>query len=355
MNIQEHITQSALRFARACESLTTRPLSLYGSAVLRIGYGLAFLAYLVREFPHREELWGPSAAWTPAMAHQYAQSMDWFGWIKSWYTLLATTSDLRFQVSYDLALLVCVALVLGLYTRLSSVLFMLVVTTFTARDAFLGDGGDNVLTLMSIYLVFLASGRCLSLDSRRRTEKRAPRTELGELRRRGVTLMHNAAVLVVGFQMCVIYGAAGLWKAQGHLWQDGSAMYYVLHIDWFRPWPGLSDLIAGNSIAICVIAYVTVFMQIGFPFVVFTKRMKYVVLVVLLGMHIGIAVLLGIPVFSLVMIVGDSVFLPDSVWRTAGERVRALVAARARRRAQAAVTPEPEPRPARTIETVFDN
>ena len=355
--MNNHVTRLAVRFARACESLTTRQLSLYGSAVLRIGYGIAFLAYLVREFPQREELWGPNAAWTPAMADQYAHAMNWFGWIKSWYTLLATTSDVRFQISYDLALLICVALILGFYTRFSSVLFMLVVTTFTARDAFLGDGGDNVMTLMSIYLVFLASGRRLSLDSRRTRNKVAkeqpmsgPRAELGELRRRGVNLMHNAAVFVIGFQMCVIYGAAGLWKAQGHLWQDGSAMYYVLHIDWFQPWPGLSGFVAGNSIGICVIAYVTVFMQIGFPFVIFTKRMKYVVLAVLLGMHLGIALMLGIPVFSLVMIVGDSVFLPDAVWRTVGERVRSLIPSR---------TPAPETAPASTpalaMETVLDS
>jgi hypothetical protein len=133
-----------------------------------------------------------------------------------------------------------------------------------------------------------------------------------------VTLTHNAAVLVVGFQMCVIYGAAGLWKAQGSLWQNGTAMYYILHIKWFQPWPGLSDYVAGNSIALCVIAYITVFAQIGFPFVLSTKRVKYVVLVLLLMMHIGIAVMLGIPVFSLVMIVGDSVFLPDSVWLAVG-------------------------------------
>jgi hypothetical protein len=179
------------------------------------------------------------------------------------------------------------------------------------------------------------------------------RAESGELRRRAVDIMHNAAVFVVGFQMCVIYGAAGLWKAQGHLWQNGSAMYYVLHIDWFQPWPGLSGLVAGNSLAICVIAYVTVFMQIGFPFAVFTKRLKYVVLVVLLGMHIGIAVLLGLPVFSLVMIVGDSVFLPDSFWRAVGERVRGLVAAR--RAGRTAAVTAPEPRPARPIGSVLEH
>jgi hypothetical protein len=329
MNARAEASRTLARGARFLESLTIRPLALYGSAVLRIGYSLTFLIVLIREFPNRETLWGPSAAWTPAMEHQYAQSMAWSGWIKSWYTLLATTSDVRFQFSYDIALLICVAMALGYRTRATSILFMLVVTAFTARNPFLEDGSDNVLTLMSIYLVFVASGRRISLDHRRhkrRAARPAPtigtRAELGELRRRAVTLAHNAAVLVIGFQMCVIYGAAGLWKAQGGLWQSGTAMYYILHVQWFQPWPGLSDYIAGNSIALCVIAYVTVFAQIGFPFALFNKRLKYVILALLLMMHIGIAVLLGIPMFSLVMVIGDSVFLPDAFWRAVGRLIR---------------------------------
>lgn len=326
MNPRARISELLARVAQAFETLTTRPVALYGSAVLRIGYGFAFLVVLVREFPNRDKLWGPASAWTPAMEQQYVLTKNWFGWIKDWYTLLATNSEMRFQVSYDLAILICIAMIVGYRTRATSVLFMLAVTTFTARNPFLDDGSDNVLILMSIYLAFIASGRRLSLDSRRharRTKQRpAPitgaRAELRELRRRTVTLAHNAAVLVVGFQMCVIYGAAGLWKAQGGLWQNGTAMYYVLHVKWFQPWPALSDFVAGNSIGLCIVAYVTVFAQIAFPFVLFTKRMKYVVLALLLMMHIGIAVLLGIPVFSLVMLVGDSVFLPDAFWLAVG-------------------------------------
>ena len=49
--------------------------------------------------------------------------------------------------------------------------------------------------------------------------------------------MHNTAVLVISAQICVVYAAAGLYKAQGSMWQDGTALYYTMHLDWFRPWP----------------------------------------------------------------------------------------------------------------------
>ena len=361
---------AAARCGRTFEELTVRPIALYGSAMLRIGYGLLFLVFLLREFPNRERLWGPSAAWTPALDRQYAASTDWYGWIKSWYTLLATTSDTRFELSYAFALLVCAAMVLGVRTRLTSCAFMVVVTAFTGRDPFLGDGGDNVMVLMSIYLVFAASGRRFSLDGRRLARRAEPAVptapapaaagtvsgvggiggigaELAELRRRIVTMAHNAAILVIGFQMCVIYGAAALWKAQGAVWENGTALYYVLHTDWFRVWPGLSDTVAGHSTTIALVAYVTVFAQVGFPFAIFSKRLKYVLLVLLLGMHLSIAVLLGIPVFSAVMIVGDSVFLPDAFWVAAARsarRVTAAVRARTLRSPVAVLDPVAAPR-----------
>lgn len=326
------------RWLAGYATVTTRPLALYGTAVLRIGYGLAYLAFLLREFPNRDALWGPSAAWTPALDHRFAQSADWYGWIRTWYTLLATTSDARFQLSYVAALLICAAMVAGLYTRFTSVLFMLVVTAFSGRNIFVTDGGDNVMILMSIYLVFTASGRRLSLDSRFAVRPTARAVgspallELAEVRRRVVTVCHNAAVLVIACQMCVIYGAAGLWKAQGSMWQDGTAMYYVLHLNWFRVWPGLSDFVAGNGTLIAIIAYATVFAQVGLVFVVFNRRLKYVFLGVLLGMHLGIALLLGLPLFSAMMLIGDSVFLPDAFWLAVGRVARRRLARFARRR-----------------------
>ncbi len=331
----DHAVRIVNALIRVYGTATSRPVALYGAAVLRIGYGLAFLAFLLRESPNRDVLWGPDAAWSPAMDHQFAAGQPWYGWVRAWYTVLATGSETRFEVEYALALLVCALVVVGLCTRLTSCAFALVVTAFTGRDVFLTDGSDNVMVLMSLFLAFTACGRRFSLDSRlaarhtRDTDHdtaRAPvRTtfraisgalaELGEVRRRAVTLMHNAAVVVVGCQMCAIYGAAALWKVQGATWRDGTAMYYVLHTRWFQVWPGLSDYVASHALVMAVMAYVTVFAQLGFPFVALSRRPKYAVLALLLGMHLGIGILLGLPVFSAVMIIGDAVFLPDRFWQ----------------------------------------
>ena len=111
-----------------------------------------------------------------------------------------------------------------------------------------------------------------------------------------------------------------MYKSQGSYWQNGTALYYTLHLDWFRPWPGLSNFVASQSVMIAIVAYLTVFVQIAFPFAVFSKWLKYPCLVMLVGMHFSIAVVMGLPLFSAAMMVGDAVFLPTSMWLWIGKR-----------------------------------
>jgi hypothetical protein len=302
--------------------LTERPLSLYAAAVLRIGYGLLYVILLTREFPHRHEIWGPQSPWTPELARQMSGESGWFTFL--------TLSDGRayFEICYALALVVAVLFLLGWRTRAMSILFALVVAAFYGRNVLITDGGDNLTLLMAIYLCFTACGRRWSLDARR-TGGRAPAEGARPFT---VTVVHNCAMLIIMAQMCILYGAAGLYKVQGGLWENGTALHYVLNSDLFRPWPALSDFMDGHHVMIAIAGYVTVLVQVAFPFSLFSK-LKYVLLVVLMGMHLGIAVLVGLPMFSAVMILGDAAFLPDRLFRFLAREGHALLA---RRRAAAA-------------------
>jgi hypothetical protein len=302
--------------------LTERPRSLYAAAVLRIGYGLLYVVLLAREFPHRHEIWGPQSPWTPELARQMSGESGWFTFL--------TLSDGRayFEICYALAVVVAVLLLLGWRTRAMSILFALVVAAFYGRNVLITDGGDNLTLLMAIYLCFTACGRRWSLDARR-TGGRAPAEGARQFT---VTVVHNCAMLIIMAQMCILYGAAGLYKVQGGLWENGTALHYVLNSDLFRPWPALSDFMDGHHVMIAIAGYVTVLVQVAFPFSLFSK-LKYVLLVVLMGMHLGIAVLVGLPMFSAVMILGDAAFLPDRLFRFLAREGHALLA---RRRAPAA-------------------
>ncbi|GAA4950950.1 HTTM domain-containing protein [Yinghuangia aomiensis] len=332
------------------DRLTGRTRGLHQAALLRIGFGTVFLVGLLREFFNRREIWGDQSPWTPDMARRLLDGIDGVS------ILLVRDDRWWFELMYALAVVVTGLFVAGWHTRATSVLFCVMVVSFNSRSLLMTDGGDTVLLLMSFYLAFTACGRVWSLDARRarrtgRTRSPGPGQETGvfvglcavvaaglllpwwvsllgaavvlggmwrlplgleQLRTGVVTATHHCAMAVVAAQVCIVYGAAGLYKVQGSRWQDGTAMHYALNIEYFRPWPWLSGLADGGPELGTLIAYITVFTQVGFAFLVFAKRAKYAAIALLMGMHLAIAVLLGLPAFSASMALGDAVFLPTA-------------------------------------------
>ncbi|MFH8387248.1 HTTM domain-containing protein [Kitasatospora sp. NPDC018058] len=343
------------RIGALSSAVTDRPMSLYAAAVLRIGYGLLYLAFLLREFPHRDEIWGPGSPWTPALARQLFDQTGWFS------ILTLSDSQAYFEICYATAVVTSVLFALGWRTRMVSILFAVVVTSFHARAIFMTDGGDNLILLMAMYLSLTACGRRWSLDARRTRlaapskaehSVAGPRTpsfwfQLSVTRKLLSTVLHNCAMVVIAAQVCIVYGSAGLYKAQGGSWENGTALHYVMNLDLFRPWPALSLMVDSHPILIAVTTYMTVLLQVAFPFVLF-GRLKYIVLTMLLGMHVGIAVLMGLPLFSGAMIVADAVFLPDrfytflgQLWRRTFQRAAAAGAGEPSRRESPVVPAQP--------------
>jgi hypothetical protein len=364
------------RLTRAVHKVTGTVMGPHQTAVVRIGFAAAWLLFLLREFPHRHELYGPQSPWSWDMARRLIEDNH------SFTVLMWSDSALWFEAVYAGAVLSSALLLVGWRTRATSVLFMVGVLSLQNRSVFMGDGGDNVIHLMALYLVLTRCGRAWSLDARRAARRPAPRVD-----RTGVALwaalgfglvavvlfrdrsgepwlmallwllwlaqglwwlvcrfapgeprtlldilanlLHNAALAVIMAEVCLIYATAGWYKIQGSRWQDGTALYYPLQLDYFTPWPALSDLLAGSGVVVMLITYGTVIVQVAFPFTLFNRRVKNVLLAVMMLEHAGIAVLLGLPFFSLAMIAADAVFLPTVflLWlerraRTAGRRLR---------------------------------
>ncbi len=374
--------------AAALAKVTGQALGPYQSAVIRIGFAGTWLFFLLREFPHRHELYGPDGPWSWTLAERLIASNGAFT------VLMWSDSTVWFEIVYALAVLASVGLLLGWRTRATSVLFMVGVLSLQNRSVFMGDGGDNVIHLMAVYLVLTRCAQVWSLDARRaRLRGSASAGAAGpvlwgvlgavfayavvtgrfshgwlaafaavwvvcglwwlvdrhDARGEGratldvlANVLHNAGLLVIMAEVCLIYATAGWYKIQGSRWQDGTALYYPLGLDYFTPWPGLSALLAGSGTLVMLLSYGTVAVQVAFPFTVFNRRIKNVLLAVMMLEHAGIAVLLGLPFFSLAMIAADAVFLPTVflVWLAA--RVAALWPGR-RERAPALASAEPSP------------
>ncbi|WP_443065314.1 HTTM domain-containing protein [Streptomyces sp. NBC_00536] len=380
---------SALRSAvgRGLARVTGEALGPYQSAVVRIGFSTTWLLFLLREFPNRRELYGPDGPWSWQLAERLIGSNHAFT------VLMWSDSTLWFEIVYALALGSAALLLVGWRTRAMSVLFMVGVLSLQNRSVFMGDGGDNVIHLMALYLVLTRCARVWSLDARRAARTGSASTgaagpvlwgllglalpyaafadavgagwlavfatlwvvqglwwmvERYEPEGEGratldviANLLHNAGLLVIMAEVCLIYATAGWYKIQGSRWQDGTALYYPLGLDYFTPWPGLSATLAASGTLVMLLTYGTVVVQVAFPFTLFNRRIKNVLLCAMMLEHAGIAVLLGLPFFSLAMIAADAVFLPTVFLVWLGARARALRRGRTGGPAGFAADPEP--------------
>ncbi|MGW7292721.1 HTTM domain-containing protein [Streptomyces xiamenensis] len=350
---------------RGIGHITRRALGPYQTAIVRIGFAATWLIFLLREWPHRSELYGPDSPWGWDMAQRLLADNGAFT------VLMWSDSTLWFEFVYHAAIAASIGMLLGWRTRLMSVLFMLGVLSLQNRSIFMGDGGDNVIHLMAMYLVLTRCAQVWSLDARRRAqpgrtdradivvwsvsgaallaslvsgnltspvwslfltglwlvyagwwllERYAPAGEPRTVADILGNLIHNATLLVIMFQVCLIYATAGWYKIQGSRWQDGTAVYYPMQLDYFTPWPMLTDLLSNSGLVVMALSYGTVFVQIAFLFALLNRRAKNVLLFLMIGEHIGIAVLMGLPFFSLAMIAMDAVFLPTAFLLWLGSR-----------------------------------
>ncbi len=62
---------------------------------------------------------------------------------------------------------------------------------------------------------------------------------VGIARRLG-SLFHHAGLAAIILQLCILYGASALYKVQGEMWQNGTAIYYITRTQEFA-WPGVSS------------------------------------------------------------------------------------------------------------------
>ena len=317
--------------AKVVDTLTARKHGLVGMSVLRILVGLVILVDLAIHVPVRMQLWGP----------------------ESWYTVEKLARDERLGLSLlglgnsalavDLGLLALAAaavlLVVGWRTVLVTPVLWALLWGLHERNPYLTNGGDNLVRILLVYMIFAQLDARWSLTARVRARRedgvRRPEREwLGNL-------VHNLALAACVAQLGVLYLSSGLYKAQGEMWQEGTAVYYITRVAEYSAWPEVTALLLRSPLVITLATYGSVLLQIAFVFCLANRRARHLVFVGLVGMHVGIGFLMGLPIFSAFMVAADVLLFTDAEWERGLARVAAWRRARAAQGALAADAPAP--------------
>ncbi len=152
-------------------------------------------------------------------------------------------------------------------------------------------GGDYLLNQLLFFNIFIA------------VDTRADRGKERDL----MVCLHNAAVLGVMLQVCLLYFVAGLAKVFDHDWLNGSAVEKILLVDHFSLFQAPS---AHYSMFYRFMNWLVLGYQLLFPLLVWLRRVKIPLLLSGVLMHLYIAVVLGLPAFGLIMILSYIYFWP---------------------------------------------
>ncbi|MFF0561398.1 hypothetical protein [Streptomyces sp. NPDC004266] len=153
-------SRPAERLDRLLAALTT-VRAPHQAAVFRIGLSAVVLAFLLREWPHRHVLYGDRSPLSFELAQVLVREERTF-------TVLAWGDGaLWFEAVYVVTMAAALAVMLGWRTRGTTVVLMAGVLSIVNRNTLVGDGGDNVVRIMVIYLVFTRCAQVCSLDARR--------------------------------------------------------------------------------------------------------------------------------------------------------------------------------------------
>lgn len=246
--------------------------------------------------------------------------LEWFGthsWISE-STMLRVEPGIRLNLFplfpqsdrwvewfFWIALLFSVLLIIGLWTRVSSVAVFLCLNSLQQRALFITHGGDKFLRIAGFFLMFAPAGAMLSVDRWiRLCRGKAEAAPLGA----------PWAQRIIQFELALLYFTSFLWKVKGHAWLDGTALSYVIQLREIQRFPVPEWL---KSVAILKMgAWLTLVLEFSLGVLIWFKRFRYPLLLLGLCFHLSLEYAFNFPLFQWDVLTAYVLFIdPDDLHR----------------------------------------
>jgi hypothetical protein len=257
-----------------------------------------------------------------------------------WSIWFHVTDPTAMALVHGCMILVTFLFMIGFCTRVTSVLVWFGFLSYLHRSPTTVFGVDAMMSIALLYLMIGPSGAALSVDRliRRwwltyralRPANRARETAEGGRAARVPSLAvtpsvsANFAIRLFQIHVCFIYEAAGLSKLQGISWWNGEAIWGTLVNFEFAPmqygfYNDFLQFLCGNvflwQLFMTTGTMFTLVFEIGFPFLVWGPRTRWVVVAMAVTLHGGIGLFMGLKTFSLMMLTLVMSFVPPEAIR----------------------------------------
>lgn len=171
-------------------------------------------------------------------------------------------------------------------------------------------GVDTMLHVSLFYLVFIPSAGRWSIDAWRGIASSEP------------TVGARIGLRALQLHVCLVYLNAGFSKAQGAQWWSGEALWRALMLPHFAVFD--LSFLADFPVLLQFGCLGTLLIECGYALAVWVPLARKPWLLATIGLHLGIGALMGLWLFSLMMIVlsVSAFWVPTLGFKAASRRVR---------------------------------
>jgi hypothetical protein len=231
---------------------------------------------------------------------------DWLSWygVHSWVSL-PTASGLEpgtrlnlfsiipqnnswIEAMFWVSLALAVLLTVGLVTRLNSLLVFLCLTSIQQRNLYITHGGDTFLRLAGFFLIFAPAGDALSVD---RLIRRWRQKEPANIQPRSPW-----AQRMIQIQLALLYFVSFLLKIRGAPWLQGTALFYVYHLDQLRRFPLPSWFF--HPVVLKLGSWSALVLEFSLGVLIWVREFRYFLLALGVLFHLWLEYSLNIPLFQ---------------------------------------------------------
>lgn len=314
--VTRYLGDAASRFGDGWNRFWYTPSHPLPVAILRIGAGtIAFWVILTFSFDLLR-YFGPKGIIQLSMIERLfpsgvATRFSYLDYVRDSATL---------QVVHYLGLAILAANVLGLWSRATSILSLVVFLSYFHRGAILAGIGEPVIAMLLFYLCFAPTGDCLSADAwlrRRRAAKSNPAATAAGMSpcdadpkftaTIGVRLVQVHTTLIYFLMFCATlqYNA---------VWWNGTAVWWLIA----RPESSLLDLrgLYHYPYVINLWTSALILFYLAFAVLIWNRTARPLLIALSVPVWIGTAILTGLVPFSAAMFVCGLSFVSAEQWMT---------------------------------------
>lgn len=220
-------------------------------------------------------------------------------------------SDRTVDLILALNVLSGLLLALGALTPVAAAAAFVTTISIHARNSAILHGGDALMRVLLLLLVFSHAGDALSVD----------RLMFGSTSG-AVSPVAPWAQRLMQLQICIMYLRSVHWKLLGPQWRDGTAVYWACARSTYRRF-GLPRLLQ-HPLPLAALTYGTIVEEVSLPFLVWINELRYPLILGAVLLHLGIDIAMNLQLFSWIILASLVLFVPGADIAVSLHRLRLM-------------------------------